>query len=231
MRANRRSHERYFESSLPARAAPAAGLVCRARVASVAVLPVTTDETTTKPIRRRHTGRDHANAVIEPRALRHCATGSTLRLSRREGTRRRSATSWAGDLVTGSVRRRTQGSHPRELMHVATGKSLARNPSMACRRPVRLSPRRREGSSRALAPPVRTTEVFRVHTDRPTAMALTTACCGAWAGNLQLAVAFDTAGELLNAAIQLDLDYAQAHAHLAWWYRIRAAAGRLRTEA
>lgn len=37
---------------------------------------------------------------------------------------------------------------------------------------------------------------------------------------------FDTAGAMFRRAIELDPGYAQAHAHLAWWYSLRHAEGR-----
>jgi tetratricopeptide (TPR) repeat protein len=37
---------------------------------------------------------------------------------------------------------------------------------------------------------------------------------------------FETAGRMLHRAIELDPGYAQAHAHLAWWYSLRQAEGR-----
>ncbi len=79
----------------------------------------------------------------------------------------------------------------------------------------------------AIAPPVQDEEMARVR-QRPTERYGAYDCVlRALAGIYQLGTAeFDTAGQLLQRAVQLDPGYAQAHAHLAWWHSLRWAEGR-----
>jgi TolB-like protein/DNA-binding winged helix-turn-helix (wHTH) protein len=79
----------------------------------------------------------------------------------------------------------------------------------------------------AIAPRVQDEEVARARL-RPTERHDAYDCVlRALAGIYRLGTAeFDTAGRLLQRAIELDPDYAQAHAHMAWWYSLLAAEGR-----
>ncbi|WP_284620212.1 tetratricopeptide repeat protein [Aquabacterium humicola] len=78
----------------------------------------------------------------------------------------------------------------------------------------------------AVAPQVQDEEVARVR-HRPTEHYGAYDCVlRALAGLYQLGSAeFDTAGDMLKHAIALDPGYAQAHAHLAWWYTLRVGEG------
>jgi adenylate cyclase len=78
----------------------------------------------------------------------------------------------------------------------------------------------------AIAPRVQDEEVARARS-RPTDRYDAYDCVlRALSGLYQLRTAeFDTAGRMLHRAIELDPDYAQAHAHLAWWYSLRQAEG------
>ncbi len=78
----------------------------------------------------------------------------------------------------------------------------------------------------AIAPPVQDEEVARVR-QRPTASYGAYDCVlRALAGIYQLGTnEFDTAGQMLKRAVELDPEYAQAHAHLAWWYSLRTGEG------
>ena len=79
----------------------------------------------------------------------------------------------------------------------------------------------------AVAPPLQDEEVARLRR-RPTDNDGAYDCVlRALAGMSQLGTpAFDDAGRMLGRAIALDEGYAQAHAHLAWWYSLRSAEGR-----
>lgn len=84
----------------------------------------------------------------------------------------------------------------------------------------------------AVAPRVEDEEVARVRR-RPTDRYDAYDCVlRALAGLYQLGSSeFSLAGELLERAIRLDPDYAQAHAHLAWWYSLLEFEGRARGRA
>ncbi len=79
----------------------------------------------------------------------------------------------------------------------------------------------------AIAPRVQDEEVARV-TLRPAANYDAYDCVlRALAGIYRLGTPeFETAGAMLQRAIELDPAYAQAHAHLAWWYSLRLMEGR-----
>ena len=81
--------------------------------------------------------------------------------------------------------------------------------------------------SAAVAPPLQDEEVVRVR-HRPTASDTAYDCVlRALAGIYQLgSPEFDTAGQMLKRAVEMDPGYAQAHAHLAWWYSLRTGEGR-----
>ena len=80
----------------------------------------------------------------------------------------------------------------------------------------------------AVAPPLQDEEVARVRA-RPTERYGAYDCVlRALSGIYQLGTAeFTQAGVLLQRAVTLDPDYAQAHAHLAWWYSLASAEGRV----
>jgi len=83
----------------------------------------------------------------------------------------------------------------------------------------------------AVAPPLQDEEVARVRR-RPSEHDGAYDCVlRALTGIYQLRTpAFAAAGDLLRRAVQLDPDYAQAHAHLAWWYSLAAAEGSMATQ-
>jgi len=78
----------------------------------------------------------------------------------------------------------------------------------------------------AIAPRVQDEEVARARS-RPTDRYDAYDCVlRALSGLYQLRTAeFETAGRMLHRAVELDPGYAQAHAHLAWWYSLRQAEG------
>lgn len=82
----------------------------------------------------------------------------------------------------------------------------------------------------AIAPPLQDEEVARVRQRPTTSDDAYDSVLRALAGMYQLGTPqFDAAGEMLRRAIDLDPEYAQAHAHLAWWYSLRGFEGRART--
>lgn len=74
----------------------------------------------------------------------------------------------------------------------------------------------------AIAPQVQDEEVARIRQRPTTSYGAYEYVLRALAGIYQLGTAeFDNAGAMLQRAIELDPAYAQAHAHLAWWYSLR----------
>jgi adenylate cyclase len=200
------------------------------RVASVAVLPFSTDG----PASEAYFGDGITEEIIASlslnRALFVIAHSSTLRYRSPD----LDLATVAGELgvrylVTGSVRR--AGPKVRihvSLMHAADQRILWQQPfGDAIEDLFGFQSEIAAKVAAAVAPQVQDEEVARVR-HRPTDSYDAYDCVlRGLAGIYQLGTAeFDTAGEMLKRAIQLDPEYAQAHAHLAWWYSLREAEGR-----
>jgi len=83
----------------------------------------------------------------------------------------------------------------------------------------------------AIAPHVQDEEVARMRARPTTSHDAYDCVLRGLAGLYQLGTPeFDTAGAMFKRAIELDSAYAQAHAHLAWWYSLRQFEGRTRAD-
>jgi adenylate cyclase len=200
------------------------------RVASVAVMPFGTEG----PPGEAYFGDGITEEIIASlslnRALFVIAHNSTLRYRGKDVD----PTAIAGELgvrylVIGSVRR----AEPKvrihvSLMHAADQRILWQQPFEGVVEDLfEFQSEIAAKVAAAVAPQVQDEEVARVR-HRPTDSYDAYDCVlRALAGVYQLGTPeFDMAGEMLQRAIQFDPGYAQAHAHLAWWYSVRDFEGR-----
>ncbi len=197
--------------------------------ATVAVLPFGVDAAT-EPYLGDGMTEEIISALSLNRALFVIAHGSTLRYRGRQDMLADAADELGVRyLLTGSVRRANDQLRIFvTLLHAAderilwqqrydgnTGELFAFQSEIAA------------SVAAAVAPSLQDEEVARLR-QRPTGHDGAYDCVlRALAGMGQLGTpAFDDAGRMLHRAIALDAGYAQAHAHLAWWYSLRSAEGR-----
>jgi len=230
MRQSRRPMHVFRVVTTPRRDAGPSMRPAGVRVASVAVLPFSTDG----PAVEAYFGDGITEEIIASlslnRALFVIAHSSTLRYRGRDVD----LASVADELgvrylVTGSVRRADPKVRIQvNLMHAADQRILWQQPfGGAIEDLFWFQSEIAAKVAAAVAPQVQDEEVARVR-HRPTDSYDAYDCVlRALAGIYQLGTPeFDTAGEMLKRAIQLDPGYAQAHAHLAWWYSLRDGEGR-----
>lgn len=221
------------------RAAPARQVVATPSAmpllrAALAVLPFATEATTASYIGEGITEEIIA-ALSMNRALFVIAHGSTLRYRDHQGPPAEVADELGVRyLVSGSVRR--AGDQLRihvTLLHAADARILWQQRFQGSMQQLfSVQSEIAASVAAAVAPPLQDEEVALVR-QRPTQSdgaydCMLRALAGIWQLGTQ---AFDEAGGHLQRAIALDPGYAQAHAHLAWWYSLRAAEGRTATPA
>lgn len=195
------------------------------RVASLAVLPFTTEG----PPADAYFGEGVTEEIIATlslnRALFVIAHGSTLRY-RGDDLSPAAVAAELGVryLVTGRVRR--AGSHVRihvSLIHAADQRVIWQQPFDGVVEDLfAFQTEIAAKVAAAAAPQVQDEEVAQVR-HRPTDSHDAYDCVlRALTGLVKLgSPEFDMAGQLLRQAVELDPGYAQAHAHLAWWYSLR----------
>ena len=199
------------------------------RLASLAVLPFATEG----PAADAYFGEGVTEEIIATlslnRALFVIAHGSTLRYRGPDlSPAAVAAELGVRYLVTGRVRR--SGSHVRihvSLIHAADQRVIWQQPFDGVVEDLfAFQTEIAAKVAAAAAPQVQDEEVAQAR-HRPTASYDAYDCVLRALGGMVKpgTPEFDTAGEMLLRAVALDPGYAQAHAHLAWWYSLRQFEG------
>ncbi|MBI3349587.1 MAG: winged helix-turn-helix domain-containing protein [Burkholderiales bacterium] len=195
------------------------------RLASLAVLPFATEGPATDAYFGEGVTEEIIAALSLNRALFVIAHGSTLRYrGNDQNPAAVAAELGVRYLVTGRVRR--AGSQVRihvSLIHAADQRVIWQQPFDGVVEDLfAFQTEIAAKVAAAVAPQVQDEEVAQAR-HRPTDSHDAYDCVlRALAGMVKLGTPeFDAAGQLLTRAVALDPGYAQAHAHLAWWYSLR----------
>ena len=199
------------------------------RLPSLAVLPLLAEGPEVDPYFGDGMTEEIIATLSLNRALFVIAHNSTLRYRGRAGEPGEIAAELGVRyLLTGTVRRAGKRLRIRaELTHAATHRVIWQDHYEGADDDVfAFQARIADSIAAAIDPQVQAAEIARVR-GRPTESFTAYDCVlRGLAGQHQFeSGGFDAAGPLFRRAIGLDADYAQAHAHLAWWYSLRIGEG------